>query len=62
MLQESCGLLSCFTPSKVGSFIRERYVPFPVPTTLAPCKTFEEAQKNKWDDVACMMLFSDSTL
>eukprot|EP00975_Prorocentrum_lima_P017957 3786467-Prorocentrum_lima.AAC.1 len=51
MLQESFGLLSCFTPTEVGCFIQERYLPFPVSTTLAPYRTFEEAQKHEWDDV-----------
>eukprot|EP00975_Prorocentrum_lima_P036632 7703435-Prorocentrum_lima.AAC.1 len=62
MLQENCGLLSCFSPSEIGCFIQERYLLFPVPTTLAPFKTLDEATKHKWDDVAYMMLFSDSTL
>eukprot|EP00975_Prorocentrum_lima_P043389 9107479-Prorocentrum_lima.AAC.1 len=50
MLQENCGLLSCFTPTEVGGFIQERFLPFPVPTTLAPYN-YEEARKHKWEDV-----------
>eukprot|EP00975_Prorocentrum_lima_P052298 10956296-Prorocentrum_lima.AAC.1 len=44
-------------PGEVGSFILERYVPFPVPTTLAPYGTLDESQRHARDDVGYMFIF-----